>query len=184
MMKQSIGERITVSKKDTETIIRIEGTVEGWMNHALLGWVVMWSFLGLYVIYYLVSGKAEGERFFFFLSYIMFWGYFEYKAIYGWLFKTKGYELIKVAPDALYIKRALFSYGKVQRYVRENINELRKLDQYDRSLAAVYNKSFWVIGNEQIVFEYLGKNVGFGMHLNETDAKALLQIVRKTLKKK
>ncbi len=183
-MKQSIGERITVSKKDAETIIRIDGTVESWMNHALFGWVIMWSLTGLYVVYFLSAGQVKGEQLFFFLTYLTFWGYFEYKSIYSWLFRVRGYELIKIAPDAIYIKKAVFSFGKVQRYVRENINEMRKLDQYDRSLAAVYNKSFWVVGNEQIVFQYLSKNVGMGMHLNDKDAQALLTLVRKTLKKK
>ncbi|MGB0390776.1 MAG: hypothetical protein ACPGRC_06380 [Salibacteraceae bacterium] len=183
-MKQSIGERITWSKKDSETIIRIDGTVESWMNHALFGWVVMWTFTGLYVVYYLYSGKADSSQFFFFITYLTFWGYFEYKALYSWLFRVKGYELIKINPDAIYIKRAVFSFGKVHRYVRDNVKDLSKVEMEKKSLNAVYNKSFWVMGNEQIMFRYIGKNIGFGMHLNEKDTSALLMFTRKVLKRK
>lgn len=183
-MKQSIGDRITISKQDSETIIRIDGTVESWMNHALLGWVVMWSFTGLYVIHYLYSGKADSDQVFFFITYLAFWGYFEFKAVYSWLFRVRGYELIKINSEALFIKRGVFSFGKVHRYVRENIKDLAKVEMEKNSLNAVYNKSFWVMGNEQIVFRYIGKNIGIGMHLTEKDTAALLMMIRKTLKKK
>lgn len=183
-MKQSIGERITISKKDSETIIRIDGTVESWMNHALLGWVTLWTLTGLYVIYYLNSGKAQQDQVFFFITYLAFWAYFEYKAVYSWLFRVKGYELIKINPDALYIKRAVFSFGKVNRYVRENVKDVNKVEMDKKSVNAVYNKSFWVMGNERLMFKYIGKNVGFGMHLNDKDTGALLTFVRKTLKRK
>lgn len=183
-MKQSIGERITISKKNDEIIIRIDGTVEEWMNHALLGWLILWTLTGLYVVYFLSTAEVKQEQLFFFLTYLTFWGYFEYKSVYSWLFRVRGYELVKITPDALLIKKAVFSFGKVQRYVRENIKEMRKLDQYDRSLAAVYNKSFWVVGNEQVVFKHLGKNVGVGMHLTEKDTVALMAMIKKALKKK
>ncbi|MFT4755305.1 MAG: hypothetical protein ACI85Q_002874 [Salibacteraceae bacterium] len=183
-MKQSIGQRITISKKESETIIRINGTVEGWMNHALLGWVFLWSMTGLYVIYFLFSGKAQDDQYFFFITYLTFWSFFEYKAVYSWLFRVKGYELIKVLPDAVYIKRGVFSFGKMKRYVRENIKDLKKVSQENNSLSSVYNKSFWVMGNEQIMFNYIGENVGFGMHLTQKDTSALLLLVRKMLKKK
>lgn len=183
-MKQEIGERVSVSKKDAETIVRIDGTVEGWMNHALLGWVVMWSITGLFVIRFLYSGKAEASQFYFLITYLAFWAYFEYKAIYSWLFRVKGYELVKITPDAVYIKRAVFNFGKVQRYVRENVKDMEKVDQDSKSLNAVYNKSFWVMGNEKIMFKYIGKNIGFGMHLTDKETSALLSLMRKTLKRR
>ena len=183
-MKQSIGERITVSKQDSETIIRIDGTVEKWMNHALMGWVFMWSMIGLYVMYFLYSGKAQSEQLFFFITYLVFWAFFEYKAIYSLLFRLKGYELIKISSDSVYIKRGVFSFGKVQRYVRDNVKELKKVEDDKKSLSSVYNKSFWVMGNEKLMFQYIGKNVGIGMHLTEKDASTLLMFIRKTLKKK
>ena len=183
-MKQAIGDRITTSKKDQETIVKIDGTVEPWMNHALLGWVVLWSMTGFYVMYFIYSGKAQGDQFFFFLTYLTFWVFFEYKAVYSWLFRVRGYELIRITSDAIYIKRAVFSFGKVQRYVRENIKDLRKVPQGEKSFNAVYNKSFWVMGNEQLVFDYIGKNVGIGMHLNEKETASLLMFLRKTLKRK
>ena len=100
------------------------------------------------------------------------------------MFRVNGYELIKILPDAVYIKRGVFSFGKMKRFVRDNVKDLKKVEQEDKSLSAVYNKSFWVMGNEQLMFHYIGNNIGFGMHLSEKDSSALLQFIRKVLKRK
>ena len=183
-MKLSIGDRITVSKQEKETIIRIDGTVEGWMNHALLGWLVMWTSIGVYVANFAFFGDAESDQKFFFLTYLAFWFYFEIKAVYSWLFRVKGYELIRITQDGWYIKRAVFSFGKVVRYVRENIKDLKKVEHDRKSVTSAFNKSFWVMGNEQLVFDYIGKNVGIGMHLTAKDRDALLVFLRKLMKKR
>lgn len=182
-MKRSIGDRITISKQEKETIIKIDGTVEGWMNHALLGWIFMWSVIGFYVAYFVFSGKAEEEQRFFLYTYLMFWVYFEIKAVYSWLFRVWGYELIRVTPSGMYIKKAVFSFGKVVRYVRENIKNLRKVETDRKSIVGAFNKSFWVIGNQQLVFDYIGKNVGLGMHLTPKDRDELLVFLRQQMKR-
>lgn len=183
-MKQSIGKRITISKQESETIIKIDGTVEGWMNHALLGWVFMWTMIGLYVAYFVFYGDSEEDQFYFFLTYLAFWAYFEMKAVYSWLYRVKGYELVRIAKDGWYIKRAVFSFGKVTRYVKENIKDLRKVKHDRKSVTSAFNKSFWVMGNEQIVFDYFEKPIGIGMHLTEKDRDGLLVFLRKEMKKK
>lgn len=183
-MKSSIGNRITISSKDRETIIKISGTIEPWMNHALLGWLIMWSAIGAYVIYYMLTNTLSSNEFFFFLTYVAFWLYFEIKALYSWLFRAFGFELIKITPAELYIKRYLFGYGKATRYDRDNIKDLRKLEMDRKSLSGAYNKSFWVMGNEQIQFDFIGKEIGLGMHLEEKDRNELLVQIRRFLKKK
>lgn len=183
-MKLSIGQRVTISKQDNETIIKINGEIEPWMNHALMGWVFMWTLLGAYMLYYILSGKAVGDSLFFFVTYLIFWLYFELKAVYSMLFRMYGYELVKLNKDELYIKRAVFSYGKVNRYDRENIKNLRKVEHDRKSINGAFNKSFWVVGNEQIVFDFMGSQVGIGMHLEEKDRNELLVQMRRFLKRK
>jgi len=184
-MKSAIGNRITLSKKDKETIVKISGTIESWMNHALLGWVMMWTAMGLYVAYYIFTGKAVTENmFYFFITYLAFWAFFEIKAVYSWLFRVFGYELIKITPTYVFVKRSLFGFGKSGRYDRENIKELKKVEISRKSVNGAFNKSFWVMGNEQIQFESLGKTHGFGMHLEEADRNELLVFLRRVMKKK
>lgn len=184
-MKSSIGNRITVSKLDKETVIKIDGTIEPWMNHALLGWLLMWTVMGVYVFYFIYSGNAlEDKVFYFFITYLAFWAYFEIKAMYSWLFRVYGYELVKITPSEFFVKRSLFGYGKVKRFDRENIKELQKVEHNRKSVNAAFNKSFWVMGNEQIQFESIGKHHGFGMHLEEKDRNELLVLLRRVLKKK
>jgi len=183
-MKNSIGDRITLSKKEKEFIIKISGTIEPWMNHALLGWLIMWTIMGGYVVYVVFSGQAVNERLWFFVTYLAFWLYFEVKALYSWLFRAYGYELIKITPTEMFVKRALFGYGKVNRYDRENIKELRKVENNRKSISEGFNKSFWVMGNEQLIFDCFGKQIGLGMHLEEKDRSELLIELRRFLKRK
>ena len=183
-MKKSIGNRITISQQEKETIIRIDGTIEGWMNHALLGWLVMWTIVGGYVAYFAFWGGAEEDQKFFFITYLLFWFYFEVKAFYSWIFRVSGFELIKITPDAWYIKRSVLSFGKVTRYVKENVKELNRVENDRKSVTSAFNKSFWVMGNERISFDYIGKKVGVGMHLVDKDRDALLMFLRKVSKRK
>jgi hypothetical protein len=183
-MKLSIGDRITISKKDQETIIKILGKTEVWMNHALLGWLLMWTVIGVYVIYYILSSDPSTEQMFFFITYVIFWIYFEIKVIYSWLFKSYGFELIKITPNEWYVKRSVFSYGKVRRYVKENIKDIRMVKTERKSINDSLNKSFWIVGNEQIAFDYIGKNIGIGIHLTPKEQSELLMQLRKIMKKK
>lgn len=182
-MRLTIGDRITVSKQEKEYIIKIMGQIEPWMNHALLGWVLMWTAIGAYVLYFLFSGKANSDQVFFFYAYIAFWAYFEIKAIHSWLFRSYGFELIKITPNEMYVKRSIFSYGKVKRYVRENIKDLKKVEADRKSINGAFNKSFWVMGNEKIQFHYIGKEVGIGMHLEDKERNELVMQLRKILKR-
>lgn len=182
-MKQSIGERITLSQKDSELVIKILGTIETWMNHALLGWIIMWTLMGAYVAYFAFSGKATDDQFWFLLTYLAFWVYFEAKAVYSWLFRVYGFELVKITSTELVLKKSLFTYGKVLRFNRENIKNVHQADPFQKSVVTAFNKSFWVMGNEQVLFESIGQTYGFGMHLNEKDAGQLMAVVKKFLKK-
>lgn len=184
-MKSVIGNRITISKQEKETIIKISGTIEPWMNNALLGWLVLWTVIGSYVVYYVFTGKTQGENmFYYFITYLAFWGYFEFKALYSWLFRVYGYELIKITGSEIFVKRSLLGYGKVKRFDRENVTDFRKVVTNRKSVNAGFNKSFWVMGNEQIEFDSLGQLYGFGMHLEEKDRNELLVFLRRVLKKK
>ena len=183
-MKKSIGKRITISQQDKETIIRVDGTVEGWMNHALLGWLIMWTAIGAYVFYFAFWGGAEQDQKLFFITYLLFWLYFEVKAFYSWIFRVKGFELIKITPEAWYLKRAVFTFGKVTRYVRENVKDISKVENDRKSVTSAFNKSFWVMGNERISFDHFGQKVGIGMHLDDKDRDALLAYLRKMMKRR
>lgn len=181
-MRLAIQDRITVSRENKELIVKINGFLEGWMTMTLVFWLVMWSFAGFYVIYYLSTGKAVGQQFWFFITYLVFWGYFEYKALHSFLYHKYGFELMKITPTEVYIKQDIFGFGKTRKYLRENISEWEKVIHDRKSYSAAFNKSYWVVGNQQLQFMYLGKPVTLGIHLTEKERDKLLVTLRKESK--
>jgi len=45
----------------------------------------------------------------------------------------------------------------------------------DKTWAKIYNDAFWTIGGETLGFEYLGKKVGLGFKMEESQVKKLLK---------
>ena len=182
-MQNKIGDKITWSKKDKETVVQISGSMEGWMMQALLAWLILWSTLGVYVLYYLFTKDLTREESLFFTVYLVFWGYFEWKTLYAYLFKLKGFELIQLSADGLHIKRKVLFMEKANHFRLENIKKFEVIDSDNRSFGAVYQKSFWVVGNERIGFQNMNKKAAFGYQLEDADAKNLAHLMNRALKK-
>lgn len=182
-MRQTIGERISISREKKELIVKVNGHLEGWMTMTLVFWIVMWSCAGAYVFYYVIQGKAVGEQFWFFITYLFFWGYFEYKGIHSYLYHKFGFEIMKMTPTEMYIKQDVFGFGKTRKYNRENVQEWERVEHDRKSYSAAFSKSYWVVGNQQLQFMYLGKPITFGMHLSEQERDKLLVSLRKESKR-
>jgi len=182
-MRQAIGNRITMSKRDGELIVKITSRMEGWQEMALLGWLVVWTSMGIYVLYYLLFAGLAREQQFFFLTYLAFWGWFEYKVLYAYLFKRFGFELLRFRSGEFYLQRNLFGLGKVKRYLVENIQKFQKVEHSQKSFSASYNRSFWVVGNEQVHFRYLDQDIALGMHLSDEETSKLLNYLNQNFRK-
>lgn len=182
-MQLSIGERISLSRIDKELIVKISGKMESWMTMTLVFWLVLWTAAGAYVCYYLLAGKTQGDQSWFFVTYLVFWGYFEYKALHSFLYHQFGFEIMKVTPSEVLIKQDILGFGRTRKYVRENIGEWERVTHDRKSYSAAFSKSYWVVGNQQLQFLYLGKMIGFGMHLSPEDRDKLLMSLRKEWKR-
>jgi hypothetical protein len=40
------------------------------------------------------------------------------------------------------------------------------------------NNSYWMIGGEKLAFDYYGKEIKFALQIEESEAKALLKILK------
>lgn len=178
-MKKVLGHNTTASKVDNELIIKVTGTLpEKWMEHAIFIWLLLWSSLGAVVIYYFVSDQFTTDQKGFFLAYLFFWAYFEWKSLHSYLYKKFGYELIRIKDGHLYYRKYLFGMGQPKRYDLRNIEELGVIEHSRKSFAAAYGKSFWVIGNERVGFVHLSKKVAMGMQITDQEAKGIVKLIR------
>lgn len=183
-MKREIGQNISISKKEGETVIKIHSPLESWQEISLLVWIGLWTVLGVGIVYYMLTGKFGSDQNVFFMVYLAFWLYFEIQALRSFLFKKFGYELVKINNSKLLYKRNLFGTGKIRHYTLKNISRFKSVEHSKKSFSAAYSKSFWTLANERIMFEYLDSKGLLGMHLDNTDADRLLRFLNSELKRK
>lgn len=178
---KKLGERITVIEEGAHTLIEISAKIESWKQTLLISWFVAWTFCGI-VVGSQFGNDLSRDLYILVVVYMSFWLYFEYKIAHSVLWRLFGKELIILEPGYLKLKRDIKGYGKIKPYFKENIKGLRLMEKNNRSFAQSYNDSFWVIGGEKIVFDNLGTQQGFGLQLEEAEAKKLLQYLRKKIK--
>ncbi len=183
-MKKEIGNHITVSKQEGETVIKIHSPLENWQEVSLLVWLGLWTVLGAGIFYYLVTGKLGSDQNIFFVVYLAFWLYFEFHGLRSFLYKKFGYELLKINNSKLLYKKNLWGTGKIRHYTLKNITRFKPVEHNQKSFSAAYSKSFWTVANERIMFDYLDTKGLLGMHLNDRDTNQLLRFLNSELKRK
>lgn len=175
-----VSERISIEEEKSKTRIEISAQIESWKRSLLISWLAAWTFCGV-VVGTQLFGELSRELLIAVVVYISFWAYFEYKIAYAVLWRLFGKEIIEVEGGMMRVKRDIKGYGKVVQYFKENINRMRLMEDNAKSFAQTFNKSFWVVGGEQIVFESLGASQGFGLQLEREEAKKLLQYLRRKI---
>lgn len=183
MMEKEIGENVSISKLKNETVVKITSRLEKWQEISLLVWIVLWTVMGIYVVYYLTTVNVPEDQQIFFIIYMAFWFYFEFHAVRAYLFKMFGYELIKFTKYKLLYKRSLFGLGRSKHYSLKNIEGFRLAEHSRKSFAGAYAKSFWTLANERIEFDYLNGKGTLGMHLEDRDAQELYRFLNQELKR-
>jgi hypothetical protein len=177
-----MGKRIHIEKTGGKVKVTIKGNLESWMKQALLSWIIVWLSLGVYVIYYMLNAGLDKEGNIFFLTYLLFWAWFAYKAVYAYLFKVYGFEWISLSADELLYGRSLpFVTSTLFRSSIDAV-KVERIDEHERSFSFVYGQSFWVVGNEKLKFSNKEKHKSFGMHLTPSEANELLGTLNKRIK--
>ncbi len=111
-----------------------------------------------------------------------FWAYFEYKVIYAFRWRRYGLERIVIKDEAIYISREISGRGIPQKYEMSWIKDLRIKEVKETNFIAAISRAYWNPGAERIVFKYKGKEIWFGMELNESEAKRILKVLEKKIK--
>lgn len=179
---KNLGEKVKFSEAAKSGLVEIKTRLPKWQETVLLAWVVAWTFCGLVVIGSFFGDYSRDVKLML-IAYIVFWIYFEYKAVYAFLWKKMGKEFILIDEDGIRYKRDLNGYGNSRSYFKENIKQFIPVDLKDRSFAKSYFNSFWMVGNETIRFEYLGKVIGIGLGLEDTERDEVIKFLKYQRKK-
>lgn len=176
-----IGKRISFKRKeDGELSIVVLSTADTTKKKLLLLWLVLWTIGGLLVFsqYFTMADKDTKAAI---IVWMGFWAYFEYKVTKVFLWRNSGMEKIKIRKEKLFYKRDISGRGKIKVYDTEMIKDLRVVEPKENSFFEDLNNSYWVIAGEKLAFDHFGKEVKFGIQLEETDAKALHKLINKEI---
>lgn len=166
------------------------------MDILFTAWSIGFTFVGLYMIYLLFFGgvnelntgenydeEVKRQQVIYLIIFVSFWAYFEVSTMKALIWTLFGKELIMIDAEALNVKRAIFSYGRSNRYFYENIKKLRVEKDDATSLNKFLDRAYWSPGSDTVKLEYLGKNKSFGRKLDEKDATLLLRFINDRIKK-
>lgn len=177
-----IGKRVSMKRSENELSIVILSSVDKLKNRLLILWLLLWSISGLIVLsqYFVMPDPNTKTAI---IVWMGFWAYFEYKIFHAYLWRKSGKEKIKIQEKKLLYKRDVSGRGKIKTFETDFIKDLRLIEPKESSFFESLNNSYWVIAGEKLAFDYYGNEVKFGLQLEEADAKALIKVMIKEIKK-
>ncbi|MES2139487.1 MAG: hypothetical protein V4511_07240 [Bacteroidota bacterium] len=177
-----IGKRISIKRTENELSIVILSLINKVKNRFLFLWFILWSISGLIVLsqYFIMHDPNTKTAI---IVWMGFWAYFEYKIFHAYLWRKSGKEKIKINDKKFLYKRDVSGRGKIKTYETDFIKDLRLIEPKENSFMEDLNNSYWVIGGEKLAFDYYGKEIKLGLQLDEVDAKALLKLIMKEMKR-
>ena len=185
-MSKWIGDRISTEDHEKSTTIIVFPKRKRWMDIVFVVWTIGFTFVGFYMIYLLFFGginelktgvnfdeDIRRQQVIYLFIFISFWAYFEYSTL----------KLLMIDSEALHVKKAIFNYGRSQRYFFDNMKKIRVEEDDKTSLNKFLDSAYWSPGSDTIKFEYMGKKRSFGRKLDEKNAKLLLRFINDRIKK-
>jgi hypothetical protein len=172
-----IGKRISYVNKEDELSIVISAYAEKSKTNLMIAWFLAWTLGGIAMIVYLLTVKDTQVKTMV-LVWLGFWFYFEYKVWKAITWRKFGKEVIKISQEHFFYKRDNRGQGKVKDYTKDLIQDLGKPASKQNEMISTFLNSYWVIAGESLAFKYLGKEILFGMNLNDKDTAALMKLIR------
>jgi len=145
-------------------------------------WLFAWTVCGLVVLFNYFSNTNQDVKLVI-IVYLSFWLYFEYKIIKAFIWKKFGAEKIWLQDGQLNYQREINKKGKIYSFDSHLIDEIKVIEIKNTSWADNINQSFWIRGGERLEFAAMGKTIRFGMQLEDEEARALINMTNKFMKK-
>jgi len=172
-------ERVKITNNKESKIIEIFPENYPAKNLVMQVWLALWSLCGALVVYQLFTTTDSNTKVIC-IIYMGFWSYFEFLILRIYRWRKKGKEEIEVFKDKITITRLTNNKGLPVEFLLNEISNLRiDLNQKQNMFAKMLFDEYWTAGNECIIFDYNLKKHGFGLQLNEVDAKKVFKNIKK-----
>lgn len=178
-----IGKRISIKRTENELSIVILSLTDKLKSRYLFAWLLLWSLSGIIVLsqYFIMPDQNTKTAI---IVWMGFWIYFEFKILNAYFWRKSGQEKIKLRDNKLLYKRDVSGRGKIKTYETDYIKDLRIIEPKENSFSESLSSSYWVIAGEKLAFDYYGKEIKFGIQLEESEAKALLKVIKSEIEGK
>lgn len=179
-----ISERIAIKRGAEDLTIHIKASSrkDEKKLKLLKIWTLLWTVVGLLIISQFFFPYEPKEKLFF-VIYLFFWGYFEYKIAYAYYFRRYGTETLYLSNDKFLVRRDIYNRkGKAKFYKINGQHPFSLVDDGPNTLMKSYYNSFWIIQGGTIAFGQKPKEYRFGLQLPEADASRLVKLLNKFVK--
>ena len=173
------NDRIQINLEPSFEIV-IKALFKQQQQTLLIVWMVLWNIVGLAVLSQFFTDQAEGFAIYL-VVWMGFWAYFEYKVIYAYRWRKTGKERISLIEEQLIIQREIAGRSIPSKFDVGFIKNLKIRNEEEKSILTAMGKGYWSPSNEKITFDYKGKEIQFGMELEENDAKNILKRLKKQI---
>ncbi|HVA98159.1 MAG TPA: hypothetical protein VNG53_04630 [Bacteroidia bacterium] len=178
---EQIGKRIFIEKSENNLHIEILASTDILKRNLLLGWLLIWTVLGVIMVSQYFALKDPNQKTFV-IVYMAFWLYYEYKVGKTLRWRTSGKEVIDIKNGVFTMQKLISGKGKEETFDIKDIGELHLFEGREKGFFKSLNNSYWVIGFGTIAFDYDGSEIKFGLQLEEDEAKQLMKQVKYFLK--
>ncbi len=177
-----IGKRISWLRKEDELSIVISSAPSKGQAYYWLVWCLLWTLCGGIVLSYYFRETDENRKIFF-IVFMAFWLYFEFRSVYKLFWKWRGREVIKVRSDAVFVGKRIFGKGKALRFTYNGIQELKKIVASKTSPLNIIKSTDFFASTNRISLQYFGKEYSFGNELSDEDTGELFALIKREIRK-
>jgi hypothetical protein len=169
---QFLADRISMAHHPRSVTFIITQEIEKKQQRWLEIWMVLWLLVGAAWAWSAMVAIDREERLFFGIS-LAFWSYFAFRSIQVVLWRRRGREMIRVAPEAFSIKRAYGTWGNPRFVPLEQVSRLEVVKPQPGKFLAQWEQSFWMIGGAAIEIHTARGVLGCGLQLDAGSAQKL-----------
>ncbi|NUM51793.1 MAG: hypothetical protein HUU48_11840 [Flavobacteriales bacterium] len=182
-MERKVSKRIDIVRCEESTEIIIKAYFNEVKQKMFFAWIALWTLSGLLIFSQFFLNYTQKEKVFF-IVWMAFWVYFEFKALQTYRWRKLGEEHIRINKKEITIARNIANKGIPATFKLNGCKNFRLYKKEEKGMfTEIMSSSYWVIGGETIVFDYYGSLVPFAMNISEADALLLAGILKHDAKK-
>lgn len=174
-------ERIQIDRNKEELNISIRAFSDPSKTNLLLLWLVAFTACGIIVFLEFFKPQPGDMKIYLFV-FMAFWAYFEFRILKAYRWRKYGRELIKIKGERLTLVRETAGRGVEHVYNTTMVRNFRRAAKKE-GFAEAMSTSYWIIAGETLSFDHMGKEVYFGLQLEEKDIAAVFKAIRSFLPK-